>query len=152
MTPIASQFSRASGTTLLEVVCAIALLSILASLSIPVVRSLDAWAVNAAARITERHLMTVRLRAAADRRLYRIRATPGGNLETLDNTGRVVGRLELAGPTARLVDSLRVRPRTIRYNPRGHGSAGSIYLYRNGRGVRLISNFVGRIRRHSFRF
>ena len=142
----------AAGWTLVEIAIVISLLGLIAAAAVPGSATLDRWALNRAARMTERQMAAVRLRSVAERRTFRVRAPGAAALETIDDSGRVVARLVLAGAGSRLIDSIRIRPGTIRYNPRGHGSAGSVYLYRNRRGIRVISNFVGRIRRYSFRF
>jgi hypothetical protein len=49
------------------------------------------------------------------------------------------------------LDSIRLRPATLRFNARGQAAPGSVYLYRRDRGVRLVSNFLGRIRQENFR-
>lgn len=141
-----------TGYTLIELAIAIALLGLLLALALPSISVLDEWSLARAARLTEGHLTSARLTAIAHRRGLLVRATSAGVLETVDRAGVVVARLDLTASGMRAIDSVRVRPSAVRYNPRGHGSAGSIYLYRGRRGVRVVSNFVGRIRRHSFRF
>ncbi len=143
---------RAAGLTLVEAIISLVLLSILAALILPRLDALDQWSIARAARLTERHLAGARLDALAHRRPVRVRLTAGRILETVDGSGRLVSRLDLRASALRPLDSVRVRPANIRYNARGQGAAGSVYLYRGHRGVRVVSNFVGRIRRHSFRF
>ena len=136
----------------MEVVIVLGLLAILGSAALAASPVVDVWALSRAAKLTERQLGTTRLQAVAERRRLLVSRSGAATLETLDVAGRVVARLDLGTGGSGLVDSVAVRPRAIGYNARGHGSAGSVYLYRNGRGVRVISNFVGRIRRYSFRF
>ncbi|MFV1988238.1 MAG: Tfp pilus assembly protein FimT/FimU [Gemmatimonadota bacterium] len=145
------RFRRAAGFTLVEVSIVVGLIGILLVSALPVGRALDRWSLSRGATIVERHLAGVRLRAVAHRERLRVRVISPGTLVTLDDAGLVVDRRVLAGPGNHLLDSIRIRPATIGYNSRGHGSAGSLYLYRADRGIRVISNFVGRIRRHSFR-
>jgi len=140
------------GTTLVELSVAAALLGILFALAIPATSVLDEWSLARAARLAEGTLTRARLTAIAHRRPLLVRARPGGVLETVDRAGTVLARLDLSASGIRAIDSLRVRPAAVRYNARGHGSAGSIYLYRGRRGIRVVSNFIGRLRRHSFRF
>ena len=140
------------GVTLIELSITVAALGILLGLAIPATFVLDEWSLARAARLAEGTLTSARLTAIAHRRTLLVRTSPSGVLETVDRAGSVVARVDLAASGIRAIDSLRVRPAAIRYNPRGHGSAGSIYLYRGRRGIRVVSNFLGRIRRHSFRF
>jgi len=140
------------GVTLIELSIAVAILGILLVLAVPATSVLDEWSLARAARLAEGTLTSARLTAIAHRRKLLVRARPGGVLETVDPAGAVLARLDLAASGVRAIDSVRLRPAAVRYNPRGHGSAGSIYLYRGRRGIRVVSNFVGRIRRHSFRF
>jgi len=142
----------ARGFTLVEAALVLTALSILALLSLPHLDALDQWSIARAARLTERHLSGARLNALAHRRPLEVRLAGGRVLETVDRAGHVVARLDLRESGLRPLDSVRVRPSRIRYNARGHGSAGSVYLYRGHRGERVVSNFIGRIRRHAFRF
>jgi hypothetical protein len=61
-------------------------------------------------------------------------------------------RLALAGPDALPVDSLRVRPATLRFNARGQAAPGSVYLYRGRRSIRIVCNFLGRLRIEAVRW
>lgn len=144
--------AHVSGATLVEAVVALALLSLLALVVAGQREAFDQWSIARAARLTERHLSGARLNALAHRRPVQVRLAGPRVLETVDAGGRVVARLDLERSGLAPLDSIRVRPSRIRYNPRGHGSAGSVYLYRGHRGVRVVSNFIGRIRRHGFRF
>ena len=141
-----------AGYSLVEVVIVVGLVGLLFVAVLPVRDVLQQWSLSRATRITERVMTGTRLRAVAHREKLRVVVSGRGTLEILDGSGRVVNRFELAGPGRPRVDSVRIRPRTIRYNARGHGAAGSITLYLGNRGKRVISNFLGRIRRHSFRF
>jgi prepilin-type N-terminal cleavage/methylation domain-containing protein len=145
------QRSAPNGFTLVEIAIVVGLIGLLLTTTLPATRMLDHWSISRAARITERHLAGVRLRAVAHRERLRVRVVAPGTLETVDATGAVVDRVELARADGRYVDSVRIRPRTLGFNTRGHGAAGSVYLYRGDRGIRVVSNFVGRLRRHSFR-
>lgn len=143
---------HAAGTTLVEAAIALTLVSLLVLVVAPQREVFDQWSIARAARLTERHLSGARLNALAHRRAVEVRLSGGRVLETVDRSGRVVARLDLRRSGLGPLDSIRVRPARIRYNVRGQGSAGSIYLYRGHRGVRVVSNFIGRIRRHGFRF
>jgi len=140
-----------AGHTLVEALVALALLGTLAAAALPAMGVLDRLALSRAAALAERCLSGTRLRAAAHRRDLRVRLS-GTTLVVVDTSGAVIGRTRLDGQGIGRIDSARIRPRQIRYNPRGHGSAGNITLYRGGHGVRVISNFVGRVRRQVFHY
>lgn len=140
------------GVTLIEASLAIAVLGILLVSVIPAGSVTDEWSLARAARLTEGVLTRARLTAISRRHTLRVRAGTGFSLETVDQAGTIVSRVDLSASGIRAIDSLRIRPATLRYNPRGQGSAGSVYLFRGRRGIRVVSNFVGRIRRHGFRF
>ncbi len=150
--PTASRWRLAGGHTLIELLVAVAMTGLLAAAIAPSSRILEGWALNRAAAIVEGQLSTARLRSIASRRPVRIVRVGGAGLATLDASGGALARRELGVGRLGGVDSVVVRPPTIRYNGRGQGSAGSVYLYRGRRGVRVISNFVGRVRRQGFRF
>lgn len=144
--------SRGRGFTLIEVVACLSLLSLLLLLLGARRDVFEQWSIARAAWLAERHLSGARLNALAHRRPVEVRLSGGRVLETVDRAGNVIARLDLRRSGLGPLDSVRVRPSRIRYNARGHGSAGSVYLYRGHRGERVVSNFIGRIRRHAFRF
>lgn len=142
---------RTSGFTLVELLIALTLAALLAALGVRGYRTWrDSVALEAAGRAAHGHLALARTRALARRQTLRVRLTQGGALETYDPAGRVVDRTWLSGDVSRL-DSLRLRPRTLRFNARGQAAPGSLYLYRGPRAIRLVCNFVGRIRTVRFR-
>jgi Tfp pilus assembly protein FimT len=139
------------GHTLIEAIIALGLIGTVTAAAVTASGTLDRLALSRAARIVERQLGGARLRAAARREPIRVR----GLADTLVVTaagGSMLWRMRLGGRGIGAIDSVRVRPSWIRYNPRGHGSAGSVTLYRGRHGVQVVSNFVGRIRRHRFTF
>jgi type II secretory pathway pseudopilin PulG len=106
----------------------------------------DSVALEAAGRAALGHLALARTRALALRRTLRVRLAEDGALETYDaTTGEVVDRTWLSGDVSHL-DSLRLRPRTLRFNARGQAAPGSLYLYRGSRAIRIVCNFIGRLR------
>ncbi|MFQ5890058.1 MAG: GspH/FimT family pseudopilin [Gemmatimonadota bacterium] len=109
-----------------------------------------AAALDGAADLVRSHLGLARMVAVARRETMRVRASPLGDLLLLDPRDSVVAVAPVGrgGPLA--LDSLRVRPATLRFNARGQAAPGSVYLYRGRRGVRLVSNFLGRVRRETF--
>ena len=142
--------SRTAGWTVVELVVVVALIGVAVALSAPW-RALDAIGLSRVARVAEVELGRARLHAATRR--VPVRVTVAGTwLVIREANGRLVARTDLAGRGLRGLDSVRLRPATLRYNARGQASAGSLYLFRAGRGIRLVSNFVGRVRRQSFRY
>lgn len=139
------------GFSLIELVTALAVAAVLAAATLPALGALERWSLARGASLAERHLMSARLGALSGRERLRVRLI-GTTLETVDPAGRVKGRVSLDGDGFRALDSARLHPATLRYNARGQGSAGSLYLYRGRRGIRVVSNFVGRIRSHPFSF
>ncbi len=136
------------GFTLVELLVVIALLGglLAAALAWDVV---DRWSLVRATRLAESQLSRARLHALSGRRKTEVRSN-GQWLELWESGSGLVARLDL-GTTAGLADSIRLRPAVIRFNARGHGSPGSLYLYRGRRGMRVISNFLGRVRSVPFR-
>lgn len=87
--------------------------------------------------------------AVARRAVVRLSVSGDGELVLSDADGRRLRSTPFRGAPFRL-DSLRLRPATLRMNARGQGSPGSLYLYRGDRGVRIVSNFIGRLRVERF--
>lgn len=140
------------GTTLPELLLALVLLATLTATVLGGLGALDRISLARSADLARGHLARARLEALARRQKVQVRSDGAGGLLLLDAAGRVLARVDLAGEGLLALDSVRVRPAVIRYNPRGQGSPGSVTLYRGRRGVRLVSNFLGRVRRHAFRF
>ncbi|WP_419163185.1 prepilin-type N-terminal cleavage/methylation domain-containing protein [Candidatus Palauibacter sp.] len=133
-----------SGFSLVEMLVAICL----AGTAAAVVMSrgpLDRLGLSRAARVAESQLVLARLKAVATHAPTEVRLV-GTRLEVARRGGRLLSRVELARHGLGRLDSARLRPSTLRFNARGHGSPGSLYLYRGRLGVRLVSNFVGRVR------
>ena len=141
--------SRPGGFTIFELLTVIAIVGLAAAM-VTSMGALDRWGLSRAARLAESHLVRARLLALSTRDHTLTRAQ-GTHLVMTDRAGSVLTRVDLAGAGLGRLDSVRVRPTTLRFNARGHGSAGSIYLYRGRRGVRVVSNFVGRARVVPFR-
>lgn len=137
------------GFTLIELVVVIAIVGILL-LALTSWGAVDRFRLSRAARLTAAHVSRARLHAIAAHDPVVI-GLNGSTLEIASGTGAVISRLDLSPSGLGLVDSVRIRPAILRFNPRGHGSSGSLYLYRGRRGVRVVSNFVGRVRTLRFR-
>lgn len=109
----------------------------------------DDWPLDRAAAVARSELGRARATAIARREVVRLRVAGRGELVLHDADDRRLRSTPLTGSPFRL-DSVVLRPSTLRYNPRGQGSPGSLYLYRRDRGVRIVSNFIGRIRVERF--
>jgi hypothetical protein len=111
----------------------------------------EASALRAAARQVVAELSLARRLAVNRRETVRF-AAASDDLALTAEDGAVLVRLALAGPDALPVDSLRVRPATLRFNARGQAAPGSVYLYRGRRSIRIVCNFLGRLRIEAVRW
>lgn len=135
------------GATLLQLVVAMALLGIALAGSISGVRSLARSAELAgASRVVRAHLAYARTVAIARRELVELTLTPSGELLLVDSRDSVVRRTPLLGADGFRLDSASLRPTTLRFNARGQAAPGSVFLHGGPSSVRLVINFVGRIR------
>ena len=151
--PIQGRITRGSrGLTLLELITVLSTLAVLAALTLPAFDVLARLSLRRSADLAAGHLTRARLEALARRERVEVRLAPKARLMLVDASGRPLSAIDLGGEGLLALDSVRIRPRSIRYNARGQGSPGSLYLYRGRRGVRVVSNFVGRVRRQGFRF
>lgn len=135
------------GATLLQLVVAMALLGIALAGSISGVRSLARSAELAgASRVVRAHLAYARTVAIARRELVELTLTPSGELLLVDSQDSVVRRTPLLGADGFHLDSASLRPTALRFNARGQAAPGSVFLHGGRSGVRLVMNFVGRVR------
>lgn len=149
--PTAATRRGAGGVTLPELMVVIAILGLVAAIALPGLRQLrETIALQRAESACRTRLAQARMLAIARRGVVRIRITANGELTLEDPAGDVVSRTRLLDGPFR-VDSVRLRPATLRYNARGQAGPGSLYLYRGKRGVRIVSNFLGRLRIEYFR-
>jgi prepilin-type N-terminal cleavage/methylation domain-containing protein len=138
---------RRAGMTLIELLIALVILSTLSAIGWRGLRRYrDAAALQEAANAVTRALNFGRNSAMARRETIRLRVG-AGELLLLSPDGVPVFRLPIGPGTELPVDSVVVRPATIRFNSRGHAGAGSVYLWRHNVTVRLVCNFLGRVRR-----
>lgn len=110
---------------------------------------LDRFSLTRAARVAESQLTLARLHAVATHAPTAV-TLAGTRLEVSRRGGSLLSRVDVGRHAFGRLDSVRLRPSTLRFNARGHGSAGSVYLYRGERGIRLVSNFVGHVRAEPF--
>lgn len=134
------------GFTLPELLVVLAMASILLSMGWSGIAGFrESSALQAASRQVVAVLSLAR-RQAVDRRMTVRFAAAGADARLTASDGAVLARLPLVGPDAPGIDSLRVRPATLRFNPRGQAAPGSVYLYRGRRSIRIVCNFLGRLR------
>ena len=138
-----------NGFSLVEVAVALAVAGLAATFIVSR-QPLDRFSLTRAARVAESQLALARLHAVATHAPTAV-TLAGTRLEVSVSGGSLLSRVDLGGRALGRLDSVRLRPSTLRFNARGHGSSGSVYLYRGERGIRLVSNFVGRVRAEPFR-
>jgi len=151
MRTVRTRSSSRDGFTLLELAIVLALTGVLTAVAFSGFRSFaDAAAITSAARAVREHVARGRDTAIQRRERVRLRQSPTADLTLEDDRDSVLAILSLTrtGPFA--IDSVRLRPATLRFNSRGQAAPGSIYLYRATRGARIIVNFLGRVRVQRF--
>lgn len=141
------------GHTLVESILVLTIVGIVAAVSVAALyRFRRASALEAAARLGRAALVRARMEAVhrgGRVRIRRERARPP-ELVLRDGNEALIARVALA-PGGAGLDSAELRRSTLSFNARGQAAPGSLYLYGRGRGIRLVVNFVGRIRREDFR-
>lgn len=139
-----------SAFTLVELLVALTVLGLILSLSVSGLdRYRRAVVLDRAAAAARGAMARARMLAIARREVVRLDLRPGGRLYLRTRQGRELARVDLVEEAAAL-DSARLRPWWMRFNPRGQAAPGSLYLYAGGRGVRVVSNFLGRTRVERF--
>lgn len=142
----AASGAGARAFTLLELLVALVLFGLVAAAAGPSVAAhRDATALRRSASAVRGLLASARQAAVARRAVVRVRVDPRGTVTATADDGTEVGALPL-GTGDLALDSVRLRPPTLRFNPRGQAAPGSAYLHRGDRRVRIVCNFVGRLR------
>ncbi len=131
---------------------ALAVLAVSVTAAVPAFDVVDRVSLARSAEIARGHLARARLTALARRARVEVRLGRSNRLLLLDAGGNRIAEADVGGDGLLALDSLSIRPTSIRYNARGQGSPGSLYLYRGDRGVRLVSNFLGRVRKQRLQF
>lgn len=140
-----------TGITLVEVMIAVVMLGLVVTLGSVALRDFrGALALDRATGAVRGALGHARSVAVRERAVVRLRLSDEGELLLFGPDEEVFHRVVLRSGSAR-VDSVDLRPSTLRFNSRGQAAPGSIYLYRDTRGVRIVSNFLGRLREERFR-
>lgn len=141
----------AGGHSLPELLVALVVAALLGTVAVSGYRSLSrSWTLSGAERVTVETAGRARLLAVAARATVRIRRGSAPNRLSIEEPDGTVREIELAPRGPGGIDSLRVRPATLRFNSRGQAAPGSIYLYQGGRGSRIVVNFLGRVRTERF--
>lgn len=139
---------RNAGFGLIDLLLALLVVGLLIGLAFPPVRdAMDRMSLKRSADVAQVQMQRTRLLAVARRETLRLRLSADHELVVLDSRDSVLAVTPLAGDGFVRLDSAQLRPATLRYNARGQAAPGSLYLYRGDRGIRLVSNFVGRVRR-----
>lgn len=134
------------GFSLLELLVVVVLLGLLAgAAALSVAAHRDATALTRGARAVRGLIASARQAAVARRAIVRVRVDAGPTVTATASDGSPVASVPLGAGELEL-DSVRLRPATLRFNPRGQAAPGSAYLYRGDRRVRLVCNFLGRVR------
>jgi type IV fimbrial biogenesis protein FimT len=136
-----------AGFTLPELLIVVTVLGTLAALGASGFRNLrDATSMAAATWTVRNQLVLARSMAIGRREKIRVRLDSWGGLVVVAESGQRLATVGVGPGNDLPVDSIRVRPSTLRFNARGQAAPGSVYLYRGDRKARIVSNFLGRLR------
>lgn len=140
------------GFTLPELLIALALVGLVAVAATAFRDHLRASALESAARAGRAALTRARTEAVYRGGRIRVRRERRDPPELVlrDGDEALVARFRLGPVAGGGLDSAVLRRSTLSFNARGQAAPGSLYLYAADRGVRLVVNFVGRLRREDF--
>ena len=135
-----------NGFTIVEVLIALMIVGTIATFGFSGFSELrEAQALRSATWEVRQQLSFARRAAVSRRETVRFRHI-GDQLVLQASDGRALMSIALSGVDRLPVDSVRIRPATFRFNARGQAAPGSVYLYRGKRSVRIVCNFLGRLR------
>jgi prepilin-type N-terminal cleavage/methylation domain-containing protein len=137
---------RSHGFTLPEMLITLTVVGTLSALGVSGFASLrEAAALRSSTRVIRQQLTLARRAAVNGRHTVRFRSTDG-QLVLETPTGTILAATSLKGVDPLPVDSVVLRPASFRFNARGQAAPGSVYLFRGNRSVRIVCNFLGRLR------
>ena len=141
-----------AGFTLTELLIAVAIAGTLTAVGLTGFHSLRQTSrLHAAVRSVRGHLTLARTLALGRREQIRVRLDSSSDLVILDPVGNRLASASVGRGDDLPVDSVRIRPATMRFNARGQAAPGSVYLHLGDRTVRVVCNFLGRLRVESSR-
>lgn len=143
-----------TGFTLAELLVVLALIGVVFTVSAGALWDFRRQAgLEAAVRQGRAALVRARMEAVFRGTSVRVRREGRGPPELVlrDGEGRAIARFTLGPRSGAGLDSAVLRRSTLSFNERGQAAPGSLYLYQGDRGVRLVVNFIGRVRREAFR-
>jgi len=105
----------------------------------------EAQSLRSATREIRAQLSFARRAAVSRRETVRFRQI-NDQLVLLTPDGTAITSIALSGVDRLPVDSVQLRPATFRFNARGQAAPGSVYLFKGSRSIRIVCNFLGRLR------
>lgn len=138
--------TRQDGFTILELLIGLVVAGTIATFGVSGFVGLrEAQALHSATRVVRQQLSLARRTAVSSRETVRFRRV-GDQLVLQASDGSALTSIALSGVDRLPVDSVQLRPATFRFNARGQAAPGSVYLFRGKRSVRIVCNFLGRLR------
>lgn len=154
MRPVTSD-RPSPGFTLPEILVVLSLAGLVLAVGVAALADFRRRAgLEAAARVGVAALTRARMEAVFRGERVRVRKEGRGDPPSLvlrDRADRPIARFALGPGSGAGVDSAVLRRSTLSFNARGQAAPGSLYLFQGDRGVRIVVNFIGRVRRETFR-